>query len=272
MKKRIMVFLMAAVLMLTLALPGAAAPMEGSCVIDRAGLLTQEEFEALEQKAESLGRKWDCGVYLAVVEDYHSYGNSVQKAAIAIYEENDWGLSKERNGFMLLLSMKERDYWLMSHGTAGNYALNPGGRTRMEREFLPHFADDHWYDGFSAYLAASDSFLAAADDGQPVAGGQTGEDSGEKDGNVLIYYGIALGVSALIALLVCMGFKRQMNTAVAQADADAYVEKDGVTITKRSDYYTHTTTVRHKIEQNNSSGGSSGHSSGGGYSGSGGKF
>ena len=266
MKKRILFFLLAVFLCVSLALPGAARGLSGTYVIDEAGLLSRNEFEDLEQEAQEIARKWDCGVYLAVVEDYRLYGRTPEQAAIAIYEANGWGLTEDHDGFMLLLSMAERDFWLMCHGREGNYALSAaGGRERLQDEFLPDLADNDWYDGFSAYFSASDDFLKAAARGKPL---------GEKGASPLLICGISAGVAVVVALIVCMVFKSQMNTAVQQVDADDYVTRDGVTITDRTERYTHTTTSRTKIERTNASSGSSGSSGGssGGYSGGGGKF
>ena len=264
MKKRILFFLLAFSLCVSLALPIGAGGLAGNFVIDEAGLLDRNEFEELEQKARRISEKWNCGVYLAVVEDYRLYGSSPERAAIAIYEENGWGLTGDRDGIMLLLSMAERDFWLMCHGAAGNFALSgAGGRERLQDEFLPDLADNDWYDSFSAYFSASNDFLKAADKGEPL---------GEKGAGWLLICGISAAVAAGVALTVCFTFKGQMNTAVQQADADGYITRDGVSITTREDRYTHTTTVRQKIPQNTTSGSGRSGGSSGGYSGGGGKF
>ena len=265
MKRKILFLLLAVSLCVSLAIPGAAGGLIGNYVIDEAGLLSRNEFENLEREAQKTSEEWGCGIYLAAVEDYHLYGSTPEKAAVAIYEANGWGMSQDHDGFMLLLSMAERDFWLMCHGTAGNYALSAEGRERLQDEFLPYFADNDWYGGFSAYVSSSEEFLEAAAAGEPL---------GEKGTSLLLICGISAGVSAVVALIVCMVFKSQMNTAVQQVDADDYVTRDGVTITDRTERYTHTTTSRTKIERTNASSGSSGSSGGssGGYSGGGGKF
>ena len=264
MKKRILFFLLAVSLCVSLVLPVAAGALAGKYVIDEAGLLDRNEFEKLEQKAQRIAEKWNCGVYLAVVEDYRLYGSNPEQAAIAIYEENNWGLTGDRDGFMLLLSMAERDFWLMSHGPAGNFAMGgAGGRERLQDEFLPDLADNDWYDGFSAYFSASNDFLKAADKGEPL---------GEKGTSQLMIFVISAAVAVGIALIVCFSFKGQMNTAVQQVDADGYITKDGVSITTREDRYTHTTTVRREIPKSTTSGSGRSGGSSGGYSGGGGKF
>ena len=77
----------------------------------------------------------------------------------------------------------------------------------------------------------------------------------------------AVGVSCVIALMICLVLKGKMKTVRRKVEAQAYVAFGGLNLTDSYDRYTHTTeSVRH-IEKS-----SSGSASGGGGSGRSGKF
>ena len=73
----------------------------------------------------------------------------------------------------------------------------------------------------------------------------------------------------LTALIVCLIMKGKMKTARKQTQADAYIPRDGVRITRRDDVYLTTTQTRVAVESQKS-GGTSVNS--GGFSHSSGKF
>lgn len=84
----------------------------------------------------------------------------------------------------------------------------------------------------------SQDFLILASDGMSA-----GEESD------LVSLLMVIGVPCLISGMICMGFVKQMRTAVEQRDADAYVTKQGVNIRVREDRFTHKTERREVIEE-----------------------
>ena len=90
----------------------------------------------------------------------------------------------------------------------------------------------------------------------------------------LRHLGISFGIGLLLALIVCQLLKMKMRSVYRQAEASAYVTADGLQLTRREDVFTHTTTVRRKIERQSDSSSSSDSSSfsGGGGHGRSGSF
>ena len=84
----------------------------------------------------------------------------------------------------------------------------------------------------------------------------------------------SFGIGLLLALIVCQLLKMKMRSVYRQAEASAYVTAEGLNLTTREDVFTHTTTVRHKIERKSDSSSSSDSSSfsGGGGHGRSGSF
>lgn len=257
MKKAIMTAL-AVLLVLLLGTSALAASGEMLYVFDLAGLLTYDEWEPLEELAAQISGTHGCGVYVVAAEDYTEFGDgSVYDTAAEIFtaEDSGFGLGEGQDGILLLLSMDERDWALYVHGDAAEYAFGDAALAQLEDSFLPEFGEDDWEAGIDGYLRACDDYLTSAAEGEPV-----GDDP---VASVIL----AVGVSCVIALLVCLVLKGRMRSVRRGAQAVAYVADGGLKLTEQSDLYTHTTkTVRH-IEKNTSRS-----ESGGGGSGRSGKF
>lgn len=243
-----------------------------TCLYDVSGLLTNDEWQKLEERAEDISRRHQCGVYAALVDDYTQYGDGdVFEVTYQLYHSaaNNFGMGDGRDGILVLLSMKERDYAMFVYGDKAEYAFDAYGQEQLEAAFLSDFGNNDWYGGLSDYLDACDAFLTKADAGEPVRG-----DSSQSYGSSGIPWQVVGGITViacLIALLICLVLKRKMRSVRQKAEADAYITGSGLQLTDQSDIYTGTTERRRRIEKKSSGGGSIGRSGGGG-SGRSGKF
>lgn len=258
-------------LVLILALTGSALAFEGphTYVWDQADILTDSEEAALEELARQVSEKHQVGVYICAVWDYWSYGSEVYKAAENIYTDNGLGYGGGHDGAMLMLSMAERDFHTLGHGS-GVEIFNDYALESMEDDFLDHFRVDDWYGGFADYIGSCDEILTRWEAGDPVR--HTVWDTVKE-----IYNPLSLVIGVILAFLVSWLIagvvKASMNTAVEQAAARQYVSPNGgVRLRVQDDRYTHTTTIRQKIESGGSGGGHSHSSHSSGFSGRSGKF
>lgn len=275
MKKRI--GLLCTTLLLAILLPATALAASGfedarlNFVTDEAGLLTNNEWAALEGRAEEISQRQRCGVYIILLDDFtrYTYDSSVDEAAKSFYTDYALGYGPQKSGVLLLLSMAERDYALIAYGY-GNTAFTDYGKDRLADVFLDNFGDDDWVGGLTDYLNKCDSMLAAARDGRPLD-----LDSDPKVVFGGIAFSLALGLGT--AFLICLAMKASMKSVKAKTEAGSYLVAGSLAITVREDRFTHTTESRRKIERE-SSGGSSGGSFGGttidssGFSSKSGKF
>lgn len=258
MKKRISALLTALFLMASLCTTALAADDGAGYVTDISDLLTYEEWETLETRAQDISQRTGCGVYIVALDDYTDYGEgSVYDVAAQIFNngDNGFGVGTDRSGILLLLSMDERDWAMFVHGENAQYAFDDYGQAALEDSFLPAFGENDWYDGFSRYLDACDEYLTLASDGAPV-----------RESVVRRILPVVI-VSCVISLVICLILKGKMKTVRRKVEAKAYVSFGGLHLIDSYDRYTHTTeSVRH-IEKS-----SSGGTSGGGGSGRSGKF
>ena len=234
MKKRSIAFLSALLLMLIMASSAFAqeqsytrnSPFEGEYLNDSYGLLTGEEQQAIETMAAEASEKHGCGIYLLIVEDYRQLAkyNKIFKVNYTYYHQHELGMGEDRDGILLLLSMKERDFSFFVYGDRAEYALNPWGQKRLEEHFLPHLRANRWYDGAAAFVSCCDEFFGLAEQGQPVRRSALG----------------GIIISAVIALLtgivyLCLQFGKHKRPA-ERGEALSYVSK-GLSVTLSEDVF-----------------------------------
>ena len=132
-------------------------------VFDLRGMLSDGEREQLEDRAEDIALRRSCGIYTLFVEDFtaYGYGDDPYTALYQIYHAEGLGVGEDRNGVIIMLSMKERDYAMFVYGEWAEYAFDRYGAEQLEDRFLSNFSDGDWYGGVSNYLTACDEFLDA---------------------------------------------------------------------------------------------------------------
>jgi len=252
-----------AVLLLVLTqLPLSAQAFEYDFVHDEALLISASKGAQLNEVAAGISERYGCGVYIAAVADYTIYGSDVREAAENYFLAHDFGVGNDDNGVLLFLSMAQRDYALIAHGSTGNTAFTDYGKDILSEEFLDDFYYDDWAGGFSDYLSVSEQLLYAAATGEPVD-----VEQGSSTGLTLV---MVLLIPALIAGVSCGVMAASMKTARSKTHADDY--KKEIQITGRHDRFITRTVVRQKIESSSSSHGGGTRVNSGGFSGKSGKF
>lgn len=231
-------------------------------IFDLSDLLSYKEWQELEARAKTFTERHHCGIYLVLVDDYTEYGDEgVYLTTAQLYYHSGLGYGEGRDGIIVLLSMAERDYAMFVCGTYAEYAFNEYGQEELEGYFLGDFGRDDWADGISHYLDACHEFLTKAEAGEPVR---------ESIWPTAV---LMLGLSCVVAGVVCFLFLRRMKTVRPKSKADVYITAGGLHLTAQRDQYERTVTTRTKIQKESSSGsGSTRSESGGGGSGRSGKF
>ena len=265
MKKKITLSLLLA-LCLVLSLGGAAlasGEMAVPYVTDAAGLLTQDEVLALEAQAEQIAEDYGCAPYILVVENYRDYEDTTDifEAGMNLYERWELGYGPEKNGLLLILSMAERDYALVTYGSVTHRAFTDYGQDALYEQFLDNFRNDDWAGGFRDYLDGCAWLLEQARNGTPYD-----VNTAPKGFNPLI-----LVIPLVLALAVCLVLTAQMKTAKRKTEAGDYMVQGGAEMRVVQDIFTHRTVTRQVIQSENKGGGGTTINSRG-FSGKSGKF
>lgn len=237
-------------------------------VTDAAGLLDSSEEAELESMAQAIEDQYDFGVYIVTVDDYYDISpTSVFDAATAIYREYTLGVGEGDDGLMLLMSMYDRDYSLVTYGDFGNYAFNDAARESLTEYFLDDFSSDDWYAGFYDYLDVAALYAEAGRAGAPYTEDNIIMTEGEISTAIFMSVAAMFLVPLIIALIVIAVLSSKMKSVAAATQAGEYA-LGGLRLTGQRDDFSHTTRVVTKVQQ--SSGPTV--SRGGGFSGTSGKF
>jgi uncharacterized protein len=224
MKKRWTSLLLLAALLSLLALPVLAdSDRELPLVCDTCGLLTEEQEEALNEKAEQYSAAYDCDIVLIVVPDTEGY--DVETYTEEVYRYYSFGWGADRSGVILLLSMEERDYDLAAFGY-GNTAFTDYGKEWLMDDVKPYLKKNDWNAAFSKYIDLCAEYLRKARDGRPVD--SYGALDRLRGGFHLSLRAVVYAlIAGLIAALVVNGIlKSKMKSAVLASRADDYLAGD----------------------------------------------
>ena len=227
MTKKIVSVVIAIVLVFGLSIT-AFANSEERYVFDEASILTYDEIEELEAKAKEITETYGCEVYAITFPSLD--GNEAWELNEMLYGELKEYYGASEDAVILMLAMEERQYDIMAHGY-GNTAFTDYGKDVMAERFLDDFANDDWYWGFYDYMSTCEEFLAMAASGEPF---DVGSDEG---GANFIGVIVAIIVSCVIALLVCLILKAQMKTARIATEAHDYQKK--LNLTNQYDIFSH---------------------------------
>ena len=270
MKKKVMLSLLLA-LCLALCLGGtalASGEMAVPYVTDAVGLLTQEEVLALEAQAEQIAEDYGCAPYILVVENYRDYEDTsdVFEAGMNLYERWGLGFGQEKHGLLLLLSMAERDYALVTYGSVTHQAFTDFGQDHLTDQFLDNFRQNDWAGGFRDYLDTSAWLLEQARNGTPYDVNSVEEEP--------VFNFFIILIPMALALVVCVVLMLQMKTAKLKTEARDYMTQNGTEMRVVQDIFTHRTVTRQVIQsENKGSGGGGGTTvNSRGFSGKSGKF
>jgi len=265
MKKIATIFL--AVLIVALIIPSIVFAAEIDLVADDAGVLTYDEWVALNQRADQITERYSCDVAIIIVDEMNDDDGAYEWAKF-IYEGYDYGYGADKSGVLFFLSMAERDYALIAHGYGNTAFTDYGKDVMLDKHILPLLKDNKYYEAFSVYLDKAEEFLAMSRGGTPFDRDTDPERSGS---SILFKLAITILVPLLIALIVCSMWKKQMKTAVIARTATNYIPTNGFNLTGQTDMFLYRTIDRRKVaSQPAKSGGTTKDSKG--YSGRSGKF
>ena len=114
--KRICSVILALMLCFALAIRADAAQMPR--LVDAADLLPQSQEAELLDRLDRVSQELQVDVVIVTMESLGGY--SADAVVEAYYDEYGFGIGPNRDGVLLLLSMAERDYRILSNGFAAD--------------------------------------------------------------------------------------------------------------------------------------------------------
>lgn len=222
----------------------STAAAEGSYIRDDTGLLTPEQFAALDQAAGEIAGETGCGVYILLTDEPASYCNTddMGRAAGVVYANYQLGEGPEKSGILLLVDTQGRRYGLYAYGY-GSTAFTDYGKEALSFSFRSYFSAENWYQGLTGYLNESRRMIQLARDGSPMDVGEPVSRPIQPEERMMgVLFCMLLGL--IVAFLVRGHLKRQLRSVAYAHNANNFVADGAVALTEHYDHYSHTTTSR----------------------------
>jgi uncharacterized membrane protein YgcG len=241
-------------------------------VIDNDALLSTSEVAQLNKAAEEVSKKYNVGVYIRIEKSSSGYA-SIEKYAEALYdtEKLGYGTGTSRECVALVLTMDNRHYDIMAHGDTANAAFTDYGKNALAEDVVDYLRDDEWYEGLSAFITESGSYLAYAAAGTPIDVNNA-DPAGHARTMLYLRYGLTFGGAPLIALIVCLIIKSKNHTKGIMTQAVNYVPEGGIQLTGQQDIFLYRTETVTHINRDRGGGGGGTSINSGGFSHSSGSF
>jgi len=181
------------------------------------------------------------------------------------FDYKGYGLGQDRDGCLFLVVTESRDYWFSTSGR-GIKIYTPTAIRKMKRDVVKLLGADNYHEAFLAFLSDGKEFLALDARGRSY-------NFFHRWNSVLV--SIAWALSLLTGFIVVKVWKKELNTALLQTHAAAYVVSGSLQFNEQKDIYLFSTFSRSENHDNDdSSGGGGSHtgSSGRSHGGGGGHY
>lgn len=216
-------------------------------VYDEAGLLTDEEYSALENKLENISGKYGHDVIVYTTESME--GMTPEEYCEYLRYDLDAGIND--SGIIYMISMEDRDYDVYSFGTMYNDIMIQSIIDDMTEDLQPYLTDGEYYTAFDRYADRVESEI-----------NQVLEYGPNEPPSYAVPIGIGCGI--IIGIVTVCVMKHGMKTTRQEAMANNYIRNGSFDLTRSSDVFLYSQVTRTKISTDSGSSGSSdgGHSSG----------
>ena len=230
-------------------------------VIDEADILTDSEEAALNTKLAAIEQSHKVRILIGTMKS--TDGVVLGKIANHIVDEIKG--DAENGTIVLLLSMKERDWYISTDNKMRTRITDGKGVDYLAGEFLPELKENHYAAAFTAFAATTDEMLTYYE--------KEGEPYDPANAFDLMALGIALACALILGgTIYYMLYEYESNVRSA-AEADAYLNHDSFQLTQSEDNFLYTTVTRRTKEKRESSSSNvSTSSSDSSHGGGGGKF
>ena len=239
-------------------------------LVDAADILSDSEESALLSKLDSISEAHGVDVCVLTI---NSLGDrSASLFAEDYYAYNGMGQGPDKDGFILMLSMEDRDYAFATHGKGIEIYTDYGWRDYMIPQIKPELGDNDYYAAFNEYADISEMFIQEWEKGTPY------DTTHRVKGKLpMVWVLISIGGGLLIGLIYAQSIKAQLTSVSMQHGADDYIRQNSFKLTVNRDTFLYRDVHREYIPPAEKSGGGGGstthsHSSGSSFGGSHGKF
>ena len=192
------VFLIAFALLLCLSLPVGVFAEGVPNLNDDANLLTDAQEARLQQRMDEIANTYKVEIVIVTVMNI---GNaSPSRFASSYYDDNQFGYGAGRDGVLLLVSMRDRDYYILSNGL-GAAAISNADIQDIGDAIVSPLGNADYADAFDIFLDKCEYQLNGELNGFPFAFGK----------NILIALAIGFAAGLLATGIMKSKLKSENN-------------------------------------------------------------
>lgn len=227
--KKLLRILALLVLLVGMAVSASAA---SALVLDQADLLRPQEEKVLQQSLDQVNQKYQ--VRLAVVTVKSTGGVKTGEFANVLLDKiKD---SRLKGNMVLLLSMKERDWYISTDNGMRKMITDKAGIKALSGKFLPALKKNNYPEAFGQFAKGTDELLAYYQkEGKPYDPANA-------------FNPLALAIGAAVALGIGFLVRRvligQMNNVMPALEAGVYLDRDSFQLEENADNYLYMTVHR----------------------------
>lgn len=219
---------------------------------DEADLLTASEENSLTERLDSVSEKYQVDIIIVTLETVGYY--TTDEYIEMLYDENNFGYGENRDGVLLLVTMQEREYRILSNGFGAD-AISMDDIEWIGDSISYELSDGNYADAFHSFIDECEYEIDGELYGFPFPFFT----------NLLICVGIGF-----VAALISTGIMRsKLKSVRKQLVATEYMRSGSMQVTTANDLFLYRTIQRRKKESGNSN---SSRSSGSSRNVGGGKF
>ena len=228
-------------------------------VVDEADILTVDEEKALDTKLAAVEQSHKVRILIGTMKD--TGGATLGKVANNVVDQ----IPGENGTIVLLLSMKERDWYISTDNKMRTRITDGKGVDYLAGEFLPDLKEGKYAAAFTAFAATTDEMLTYYE--------KEGEPYDPANAFNLMAFGIALACALILGGTIYYILYECGGNVTSATEADAYLNQDSFTLTQNEDNYLYTSISRQaKTKKESSDSNVSTSSSDSSHGGGGGKF
>ena len=229
-------------------------------VIDEAEILTDSEEKELDAKIATIEQSHKVRILIGTMKS--TDGTPLGKIANNVVDQ----IPADNGTIVLLLSMKERDWYISTDNKMRARITDGKGVEYLSGEFLPDLKEGKYAAAFTTFAATTDEMLTYYE--------KKGEPYDPANAFNLMALGIALACALILGGTIYYVLYEYESNVRSAAEADAYLNHDSFRLTQDEDNFLYTTVTRRTKEKKESSSGSnvSTSSSDSSHGGGGGKF
>lgn len=221
---------------------------EFGLLVDDADLLTASEEAALLKHLTKISETYQAEVIVITLISLQ--GQEADDMVEMLYDELDYGCGDNRDGVMLMVSMAEREYRILSNGFAAD-AISVSDIDDMGDAIAPHLSDREYMRAFEEFADQCEYYLD----------GHINGFSFDFTGNLVI----ALVIGLIVSVITILILRGQLKSVKKQYQANAYIRDGSMNVTHASDLYLYrNVTRREKPKSSSGSGSGSSRNVGGG--------